>query len=88
MAIGFLWYVREGLSIHLVDGLGALELSACRSNELQYVLDENTRSGLSFSTVDYLRWDLKQIFDMAVAEGLPDRVDQVQVRSGYFAARQ
>jgi len=27
-------------------------------------------AGLSFSTVDHLRWDLKQIFDMAVAEGL------------------
>jgi hypothetical protein len=24
---------------------------------------------LSFSMVDRLRWDLKQIFDMAVAEG-------------------
>jgi integrase len=24
---------------------------------------------LSFSTVDHLRWDLKQVFDMAVAEG-------------------
>ena len=26
-------------------------------------------SGLSFSTVDHLRWDLKQIFKMAVADG-------------------
>jgi hypothetical protein len=30
---------------------------------------EKTRAGLSFSTVDHLRWDLKQIFDMAIAEG-------------------
>ncbi len=58
------------VSIHLVDGLGALELSAFRRDELQDVLDEKTRSGLSFSTVDHLRWDLKQILDMAVAEGL------------------
>ncbi len=26
-------------------------------------------TGISFSVVDHLRWDLKQIFDMAVAEG-------------------
>ena len=58
------------LSIHLVDGLGALELSAFRRDELQDVLAEKTRSGLSFSTVDHLRCDLKQIFGMAVAEGL------------------
>lgn len=35
---------------------------------MQDFLDRKTRSGLSFSTVDHLRWDLKQIFDMAVAE--------------------
>ena len=28
-----------------------------------------TPAGLSFSTIDHLRWDLKQMFDMAVAEG-------------------
>jgi hypothetical protein len=27
------------------------------------------QEALSFSVVDHLRWDLKQIFDMAVAEG-------------------
>jgi len=58
------------VSIHLVDGLGSLELSSFRRDVLQDLLDEKTRSGLSFSTVDHLRWDLKQIFDMALAEGL------------------
>jgi integrase len=58
------------VSIHLVDGLGSLELSSFRRDGLQDLLDEKTRSGLSFSTVDHLRWDLKQIFDMALAEGL------------------
>jgi hypothetical protein len=24
---------------------------------------------LSFSTVDHLRWDLKQVFDMAISKG-------------------
>ena len=28
---------------------------------------------LSFSVVDHLRWDMKQIFDMAVAEGQVER---------------
>jgi integrase len=57
------------VTIHLVDGLGSQELSAFRRDPLQDLLDEKTRAGLSFSTVDHLRWDLKQIFDMAVAEG-------------------
>jgi integrase len=35
---------------------------------LQTLLDRKGES-LSFSVVDHLRWDLKQIFDMAVAEG-------------------
>jgi integrase len=61
------------VSIHLVDGLRPLELSSFRRDGLQDLLDEKTRSGLSFSTVDYLRWDLKQIFDMALAEGLVTR---------------
>jgi integrase len=58
------------VSIHLVDSLGPLELSSFRRDGLQDLLDEKTQSGLSFSTVDHLRWDLKQIFDMALAEGL------------------
>jgi integrase len=58
------------VSIHLVATLGAIELSSFRRDQLQEVLDGKTEGGLSFSTVDHLRWDLKQIFDMAVAEGL------------------
>jgi site-specific recombinase XerD len=61
------------VSIHLVDHLGALELSSFRRDQLQDVLDEMTQAGLSFSTVDHLRGDTKQIFDMAVAEGLVAR---------------
>ena len=61
------------MSIHLVEGLGGRALSSFRRDQLQDVLDAKTTDGLSFSTVDYLRRDLKQIFDMAVAEGLVDR---------------
>jgi len=61
------------VSIHLVEHLGARELTAFRRDELQDLLDEKARRGLSFSTVDHLRWDLKQIFDMAVSEGHVER---------------
>lgn len=52
---------------HLVGAFGDRELSAFRRDELQDLLDQ--KSGLSFSVVDHLRWDLNQIFEMAVAEG-------------------
>ena len=61
------------VTIHLVDSLGARELKSLRRNELQDLLDGEARDGLSFSTVDHLRWDLKQVFDMAVAEGYIER---------------
>src|SRR5215475_1877402 len=38
-------------------------------DQLQAFLDAKAERGLSFSTVDHLRWDLKQILGMAVAEG-------------------
>ena len=37
-------------------------------DELQSFLD--SKSSLSFSTVDHLRWDLRQMFEMAIAEGI------------------
>ena len=55
--------------IHLAGGLGTMVLGAFRRDGLQDVLDDKAKS-LSFSTVDHLRWDLKQIFDLAMAEGL------------------
>ena len=58
------------ISIHLVADLRDRELSGLKRDELQDLLDLKARKeSLSFSTVDHLRWDLKQIFDMAVAEG-------------------
>jgi len=48
------------------------ELGGFRRDELQDLLDREAKS-LSYSVVDHLRWDLKQIFDMAVAEGLVPR---------------
>ena len=54
--------------VHLVAPFGERELSGFRRDELQDLLDLKARS-LSFSVVDHLRWDMKQTFDMAVAEG-------------------
>lgn len=55
--------------IHLVASFGDRELSGIQRDELQDLLDERAKRGLSFSVVDHLRWDLRQIFEMAVAEG-------------------
>ncbi len=57
------------INVHLVRRFEERELASFQRDELQDFLDEKAR-GLSFSVVDHLRWDLKQIFDMAVAEGL------------------
>jgi integrase len=61
------------VSVHLVGKFGALELRGLRRDELQDLLDLKASVPLSFSVVDHLRWDLKQIFDMAVAEGHIER---------------
>src|SRR5580658_3783751 len=56
------------ISVHLVAPFDDRELLSFRRDELQDLLDLKAK-GLSFSVVDHLRWDMKQIFDMAVAEG-------------------
>jgi integrase len=42
-------------------------------SELQQYLDGKANAGLSYSTVAHLRWDLRQIFRMAVSEGYIER---------------
>jgi hypothetical protein len=57
-----------------VAPLGNRELSGFRRDELQDLLNLKAKNDeLSFSVVDHLRWDMKQIFDMAVAEGQVER---------------
>lgn len=48
-------------------------MDSFKRNQLQDSLDEKADSGLSFSVVDHLRWDLRQIFNMAVLEGYLER---------------
>jgi hypothetical protein len=60
----------NSISVHLVESFRDRELSGFRRDELQDLLDRKAKQeALSVSVVDHLRWDLKQIFDMAVAEG-------------------
>jgi len=60
------------VEVHLLRAFRDCELSIFRRDGLQDFLDEKAKT-LSFSTVNHLRWDLKQIFDMAVAEGVIQR---------------
>jgi len=61
------------VNVHLVKTFEDRELRSFRRDELQDLLDLKASVPLSFSVVDHLRWDLKQIFDMAVAEGQVER---------------
>jgi len=62
------------ISIHLVAAFKDRKLDCFKRDELQDLLDQKVEEeSLSFSTVDHLRWDLKQLFDMALAEGYIDR---------------
>jgi integrase len=60
---------EDRLNHHLVSEFGGLTLGKFHRDQLQEFLDGKAASGFSFSVVDHLRWDLKQVFDMAVAEG-------------------
>lgn len=58
---------------NLTSEFQSRKLGAFARDELQTFLDHKAALGLSFSTVDHLRWDLKQIFGMAVSEGVLQR---------------
>lgn len=60
---------EERLRIYLQPVLSGRSLGSINRDELQGLLDEKAKSGLSFSTVAHIRWDLRQILRMAVAEG-------------------
>lgn len=54
---------------HLCGEFAADSLRTFRRDGLQALLDRKAALGRSFSVVDHLKWDLNQIFEMAVAEG-------------------
>jgi integrase len=59
---------EDRIAHHLTPEFDPRSLGSFGRDELQSFLDRKART-LSFSVVDHLRWDLKQIFDMSVAEG-------------------
>jgi len=58
----------DRLRHHLTCEFEGHTLRSFTRNELQDFLDRKAAAGLSFSTVDHVLWDLRQIFEMAVAE--------------------
>lgn len=83
-SVVFPWYRRawkestalttEGrVRLYIIGELGQHKLSVVDRVSLQEFLDEKAVRGLSYSTVAHLRWDLRQIFRMAVNDGLLPR---------------
>lgn len=65
---------EDRISRHLVPEFGDRTVGSFQRDELQDVLDRKAATGLSFSIVAHLRWDLRQIFRMAVTEGYINRL--------------
>lgn len=59
---------EDRLAHHLMSDFDGRSVGSFGRDELQAFLDRKGQT-LSFNVVNHLRWDLKQIFDMAVAEG-------------------
>jgi len=64
---------KQRMRTHLLGAFKDRPLDNLLRDELQDFMDSKGNAGLSFSVVDHLRWDLKQIFDMAIAEGKVQR---------------
>lgn len=64
---------RDRIDHHILKELGNKTLSSFDRTNLQDYLDKKTTTGLSHATLSHLRWDLRQIFRMAVNDGLLPR---------------
>ena len=60
---------EERFRTHLFPVFEERKLGSFGRDELQDLLDAKASVGLSYSTVAHLRWDLRQVFRMAVQEG-------------------
>jgi integrase len=54
---------KQRMRTHLLAAFDCRPLDSLLRDELQDFMDSKGNAGLSFSVVDHLRWDLKQIFD-------------------------
>jgi integrase len=61
---------EDRIKHHLDPEFDGRKMKTFDREELQAFLDRKGATGLSFSIVDHLRWDLRQIFRMAVSEGV------------------
>jgi integrase len=64
---------EDRINLHLVRELEDSALRDIPRTVLQDLLDRKAAEGLSFSVVGHLRWDLRHIFRVAVAEGCIER---------------
>lgn len=60
---------EDRLRVHLTPVYEQRKLGSFTRDELQDLLDAKAQAGLSYSVVAHLRWDMRQIFRMAVQEG-------------------
>ena len=61
------------IELHLLATFKGAPLKSFSRDQLQTFLDRKAGGGLSYSIVAHLRWDLRQIFRLAVAEGYLSR---------------
>ncbi len=60
---------EDRIERHILTEFGSRALGTFNRDQLQDFIDRKLVEGLSASMIAHLRWDLKQIFDMAVGEG-------------------
>ena len=68
----------DSINRHIVGAFGDRALSSINRDEIQMWLDNLVTKAdptklMAYTTVDHLRWDVKQILDLAVAEGIIPR---------------
>jgi hypothetical protein len=61
----------DSITKHILGTFGTVPVASLRRDGLRAFLDE--RKQMARSMVDHLRWDIKQILDLAVAEGVIPR---------------
>src|SRR5262249_30399000 len=61
--------VEYRVKFHIDAEFGERKLDSLTREELQSFLERKAAAGLSFSTVNHLRWDLHQMFSLAISEG-------------------
>jgi integrase len=58
---------------HIIADFGGSLIRTLGRDDLQAMLDRKAADGFSYSLVAHLRWDLKQIYNLAFSEGLVSR---------------